>query len=220
MSLSYRLRPFDVARNDMRQTAVISCAKCGEQGKLPVVNRGNNPEWIEKQFIRMRWECDVHNAKRNLCPRCIKNREIRLEKEQALDKLAQLGQEIERGARQPEYPGIVPVKKKEEQKEMSIKDLSPEKKTALRNELGGTFDEAAGRYIDGNSDHSISEKLGIPRKTVVEFREAFYGELKDDPEITAFRMQLEDAKRVVNNMQTTLQKMEEKLATISKRVGL
>lgn len=214
MALAYALRAYDAPRNDMRSTAVLTCVGCGFQGKLVIQAIGNNPNMIEKLFIRMGWDCDVHNARKNWCPKCVRQRAIRLGQE---EKPKTVGT----GPLKPEYPGLTPPKPpKEEPKEMSLKDLSPEQKTALRNELGGTFDEKIGRYLDGNSDFAIAEKIGVPRKLVVEFREAFYGELKDDPQVTAFRQQLSDAERILSNLQDSVNKMKIKLDEIAKRVGV
>lgn len=216
--LAYVLRPW-LPPHDLRTTAVLTCAKCPREGKL-LIPGGNNPEKIEKLFIRMGWDCNVHNASECICPTCVKQREIRAgeaakaRREQPPGLIAAQ----QRQALSP--PKEVAVRSSSPRGDIGIKELTAEQKTALRNELGGTFDEVNGRYLDGNSDHAISEKLHIPRAVVAEFRENFYGELKDDPEVTAFRAQLEDAKRVLSNMQGTVAKMEAKLEEIAKRVGV
>lgn len=215
--LAYDLKPF-APPGDLRPAAHLRCVSCPEVGKIIVSGFGNNPEKIEKYFIRLGWDASVHNSSSNYCPKCVKNRAIRA------------GEEARKRKEQP--PGLVaairtqalsppqekPVQRGE--KPPMIKSLTPEQKAALRNELGGTFDESSGRYLDGNSDRAISEKLGIPMVAVVEFRENFYGELKDDPEITAFATQLAELKKVLGNLSETARKMEVKLEDLRRKAGV
>lgn len=214
--LSYRLGPWDPKHGDMRQTAFTQCATCPTVGKIPIVHLGNNPEKIAKLYIRGEWDYDVHNPRRCFCPKCTKQRAIKA------------GEEVERMQKAP-APGLKeaqriqvlsPPKVIDMRNEIGIKALNPQQKADLRRELDSTFDDSVGRYLDGNSDHKISEKLGIPRIVVEEFRENFYGELQDDPEIRAFRQQLDDAKRVLGNLQSSINKMELKLDEIARKVGL
>lgn len=217
---SYRIGTW-APPGDMRPTAISRCAKCGNEGRLIIAGVGNNPHKIEKFYIRLGWDYDVFSPGNCICPKCVRQREIRATEEVTRPRpvsappglrTAQIAQALNP---QKELP-----MRSSSKEEVGIKSLSPEQKAKLRGELDSTFDDSVGRYLDGNSDHKISEKLGIARATVQEFRENFYGELQDDPEISAFRQQLEDAKRVVSNIQASVAKMELKLDEISRKVGL
>ena len=218
--LAYSLRPWDAANGDMRQTAHLQCASCPVVGRLSVVGIGNNPDMIQKLFIRMDWDCDVHHPSENYCPKCTKQRAIRAGEAVAARKSIADGirSAQQKQALNPREP--MQARSSSPRGDIGIKSLTPAQKSQLRTQLDSTFDDSIGRYLEGNSDHKISELLGIPRATVEEFRENFYGELQDDPEISAFRMQLDDAKRVMSNLQSSINKMELKLDEISKKVGL
>lgn len=223
MSLAYSLGAKDPAAGDMRTFASIKCPKCGRLGSLNVSGFGNNPNLIERGFIRMGWDCNVHKPGQCLCPICVKQREIRAAGESPkapapkpasvpglLDSIR-----IGAGTRSQPVPST-PVG----DKPMSLRDLPAAQKTTLRTALESYFDPDKGAYTDGMNDHRVSEELGIPRVLVIEFRETFYGELKEDPEIKTFRQQMEDAKKVMANLQSTMQRMEVKLAELLKKNGL
>ncbi len=101
-----------------------------------------------------------------------------------------------------------------------MKDLTPDQKAALRREMDATFDDAIGRWLDGNSDHLVSEKLGIPRFIVTEYRELSYGPLKEDPEIAAIGQTLAEAKRTIVNLSASIQKIEARLEEVRRKVGI
>jgi hypothetical protein len=217
--LAWTLRAFDPPR-DMRTAAHLKCGSCPEVGKLVISGMGHNPEKISQLFTRLGWDIDQHNAARCYCKKCVTNRKIRAQAEAAEEQ------------RKAPAPGLIAAQRRQalsppqEKKmtgpraEVGIKALTADQKTALRNELGGTFDEALGRYLEGNSDRAISEKLSIPMAIVIEFRENFYGELRDDPEIGAFRLQIEDCRKVLRNLENSIDRMEEKLKELCKKAGL
>lgn len=219
--LAYSLVRVDPPR-DMRSAAELMCAGCPTTQKIPIVALGNSPEWIGKMFARLGWDCNIHKASANFCPKCVKARQTRV-LEPAPPKPERVLPTL------PRAPGLMDSIKlgagtrthsSPKEEHLAIKDLSTEQKAALRRALDANFDDSTGRYINDVSDHSISEKLGIPRATVIEFREASYGELKDDPEITGLQMQIADCKRILTNLQSTIAKMETKLEAVRRKVGL
>ncbi len=223
--LAYMIQANDPAANDMRPFAKITCAKCQAGGRISVVGYGNNPEWIEKQFIRLGWSCNVHKATECICPKCVREREIR-----AQDDLREKAQSAPARVLPSKPPGLMDsirigagTRKSSspmEDKVVTIKDLSPKQKGELRTAIEGYFDPDKGQWTDGYSDHRVSEELGIARVIVAEFRDTFYGELQEDPEIKAFRTQLAELKSVLSNLQGTASKMELKLAELLKKHGL
>lgn len=223
--LAYSIAAKDPAGGDMRPTAHIKCGKCGRIGTFNVAGIGNNPNLIERGFIRLGWDCNVHKPAECICPVCVKQREIRREGESPKAPVVIPAKaptpglmdnvRIGAGTRSQSNPstskGDVP---------MTLKDLPAAQKTSLRTALESYFDPDRGAYTDGMNDHRVSEELGVPRVLVVEFRETFYGELKEDPEIKAFRQQMEDAKKIMSNLQASLTKMETKLAELLRKNGL
>ena len=217
--MAYRIGPF-APPGDLRSTAITSCAKCGNEGKIIIAGMGNNPEKIEKLYIRLGWDYQRFSPGQCICAKCVKQREIRATEEVTRPRPVEAPGLRTAQVVQALNPQKEPTMRSSSRGDVGIKSLTPEQKSKLRSELDSTFDDSVGRYLEGNSDHKISEKLDIARTIVQEFRENFYGELQDDPEISAFRQQLDDAKRVLSNMQGTVAKMELKLDEISRKVGL
>lgn len=217
--LAWDLRPFDPPR-DVRASAHLKCGYCPEVGKILISGFGHNPEKIAKYFTRLGWEVDQHNQARCFCKKCVANRKIRAQ------------EEAEERRKKSVADGLLAAQRKQAlsppqervmngpRAEVGIKSLSPEQKAALRRELDATFDDSVGRYLEGNSDHAISEKLNIPRAIVGEFRENFYGELKDDPELAAIRAGIEDGRKFLRNFEASLDRLEARVNEYAKKVGL
>lgn len=102
----------------------------------------------------------------------------------------------------------------------SVRDMTPDLKTALRLRLEKSFDDSTGRYLDKQSDHLISEEMRIPRAVVIEYRELMFGPLKEDPEIGELRSVISDLKNGLADIQSRLNKAELRLNEVSKRNGL
>lgn len=222
-NLAYDLGRLDPP-HDMRTAAVLKCYDCPTTGKVMIAGKGNNPEWIGQQFVRLGWDCDPFHRSRNWCPKCVNQRKVRAHAEaEALPKPRVL----------PTLPAVVQNAPKHFEPLVSgtrssakgdqvtdVRALKNEQKGLLRTAIEAYFDPDTGRFSEGWSDHRISEETNIPRKVVIEFREMFYGELLEDPEIKAFKATYDDAKKVMGNLQSSLQKMEIKLEALLKKHGV
>lgn len=212
-ALAYELkanRPPD----DLRTMAVLKCKSCDATGKIPVISFGNNPHLIEQAFLRAGWECDVHKEAKNFCPSCTTKRSKKKEKENVTMPTRLVGSPS--GIRI--LGSLSPREVNESLK--SVKDLTAVHRFDLRNILDASFDDAKGAYIDTMTDHLISEKLGIPRAVVVEFREMAYGPLKEDPLITALRMDIDRVMTNISGLQSVAARLTERLDEITKKNGL
>lgn len=209
-ALAYELRPLNPPV-DMRTAAAITCSGCGAIGKVPILGFGNNPDKIERAFIRMSWRCDVHKPAECLCPKCMREKAIRAKNDTSTPKEPPVAIALS-PFRAASSPRVVEVK--------GIRDLTPEQKFTLRQLLDHSFDDKAGRYLDGANDHLFSEKTGIPRAVVVEFRELMFGPLKEDPLITGFRDQLDAVKKQMALLQSSIGKMELQISEIAKKNGM
>lgn len=216
-TLAYEIRPLNPPE-DMRPAATLQCAGCDVKGKLPIMGFGNNPEKIQQAFIRLGWRCDVHKASGNFCPKCMKEKAVRAEaaaKRNDEQRKEEKQVELRAFTRTPvstaSSPQMVEVR--------SLRDLTPDQKFKLRQSLDHSFDDSSGRYIDGHTDHTVSERLGIPRAIVIEFRELMYGPLKEDPLVTNLRDQLSEAKKALAGIQSDVAKMELLLAEVAKKNG-
>ena len=216
MTLAYDIVPLDPPA-DRRASARLKCRECGEYGKIPVAGMPNNPERYEKLFIRLGWDADVFHPGKNWCPKCVRLRKIRAnEPTEPVPK----PRVFTTGPLTPVFE--VPLGAGTRSSSMGdqvtdIKKLGNEQKAKLRKEIEEFFDDSTGRYLEGQSDHTISDRLQIARAVVAEFRENFYGELKEDPETAALREGIEECKRAQAAIQSRLQKLEIKLNEVREK---
>lgn len=226
--LAYDLVRFNPP-HDLRTAAQLKCYDCPTTEKVQIAGKGNNPEWIGQQFVRLGWDCDPFHRSKNWCPKCVKQRKIRAhaEAEQANPAPPRV---------LPTLPVISPLTPKHFEdvkvgagtrtsssmgdKVTELRQLNVQQKSLLRTAIESYFDPDKGRFEEGWSDHRISEETNIPRKLVIEFREQGYGELQEDPEIRAFKQMYEDSMKVMANLQATQEKMRLKLEALLKKHGV
>lgn len=214
--LAYSIVQMDPPR-DMRSAARLECSACRKADKLIITGMGNNPEKIEKMYIRMGWDADVHHHSRNICPKCVTQRKIRagVEDRKPVTKEEKFAAAV--AAATINKP-VIPISSPKEVG-LVIKRLSPEQKAELRQAIEDNFNPDTGRWEPGFSDHFVSETLGIPRVLVQEFRDNFYGELKEDPEFLSIKDQLMQSKTLLTNLQSTINKLELRVAEYAKKSG-
>lgn len=223
--LAYTIEAADPAAGDMRPFAKGTCAECGNRQRINVTNVGNRPALIQQLFSRVGWDFDAHKPSKCFCPGCVRKRIERRAGESPKDpvpvpakpRIPGLMDNVKAGLAETARITVSSPKKDEAR---TLKDLAAAQKSSLRTALESYFDPDSGQYSDGMNDHTISEELGIPRALVAEFRDTFYGELKQDPEIMAFVQQMEEAKKVLANLQSTFNKMELKLEQLLKKNGM
>ncbi len=230
-TLSYVIKPVDPAKGDMRNMAHADCSVCGTVGKVPIGGVRNNPEKIEKLFIQKGWDFDRFNEKRCVCDRCVRNREIRLEGERDAARVkASQNARVLSTVNPPAPTGMMDAFKQGPQPKpapaespmvMQLKDLNPSQKSQLRTAIEAYFDPDKGAWQAEWSDHRVSEETSIARVVVAEFRDSFYGPIKEDPAVKALEDEIAQAKKILANMQdVTLPRMERKLDEYRKKVGL
>lgn len=219
--LAYSLRPYNSPR-DLTISAWLPCEECQDVGKLKINVIGNNPGLIEQGFTKMGWEANVHKPKLCICPKCIlkKKKERELLKSQPQIKSERILPTVRMPAVTPATLPVVLSRGASNQVIASLRDLTKEQRQLLRDEIETHFNEDAGRWSEGHSDHNASETLGIPRAVVIEFRESFYGPLKEDADVTWLRQEIAVVKGVIAGAQARMAKMEERLTLVQKKVGL
>lgn len=112
-------------------------------------------------------------------------------------KFAQLGWRLDPHV----CPACIALEKKEKKMTAPAKPVSTAAMKAqadMFRHLSDRFDTVAGRYEAGWNDERIAKETGIAKTTVVEFRKAGFGEIKEDPAIADIRADinaLEDIQR-------------------------
>ena len=223
-SLAYELRALDPPR-DMRTAATLTCANCGTKGRLGIAGMGNNPEKINQQFIRIGWDADVWHHAKNFCPKCVAQRaeRVKAEIESTMPtKPVPVARILPAPAAQAPAPTAEPFKLGAGTRTAEVTDvkkLSAQQRGLLRTALESYFNADTGRYETDWSDKRISDELQIPRKIVADYRDLMYGEIQEDPELKALKQMIEEANRVMGNLQASQQRINAKLEAIAKKYG-
>lgn len=92
--------------------------------------------------------------------------------------------------------------------------LSTDQKARIRLELDKCFDDAAGRYLDGMSDHQVATKVGLPMAEVRAFRELAYGELKTDDELAGLEAELQKIEKVLPQLRADVGKLSDRVTQL------
>lgn len=79
----------------------------------------------------------------------------------------------------------------------------------IRERLDKYFDDSRGEYLDKMTDRKIAEDLNIPAIIVYRIREAAYGPIRINPEITVLTKMLETAQGQINEIRNRLDKIYE-----------
>jgi hypothetical protein len=152
-----------------RRKAVFTCS-CGATFSQPLANKAvvTNPELVTRKAAAAGWRVHHFRASMTKCPACINTN---------------------RAGERPEKrtPPVTdqPVAQK------NVRPATHEERFKIRAALDQHFDDKAGRYLGGFSDRRIGEELNIPWALVEQIREVGYGPIKEDPEISALRTEIE-----------------------------
>lgn len=214
--LAYTLRAYAPPR-DLTIAAWLPCSQCQSTERIKISSMGNNPGLIETAFKNMGWEANVHKPRLCICPKCILKQKKEADIIKNTRKEGQVLRDIVSTNRavEPFKMASRPVNGP-----LTMRDLTKEQRNLLREELDNHFDQDAGRWAEGHSDHNASETLGIPRFVVIDFRENLYGALKEDTDITWLRDALASAKKGIASLQADVSKIEDRLALVARKVGL
>lgn len=90
-----------------------------------------------------------------------------------------------------------------------IRQPTTDERLKIRGALDSHFDDSKGEYLDGYSDEKIAAHLNVPRIMVSSIREAAYGPIRNNPQISALREQ-------VKKLQTALDEVKARLEEVAK----
>lgn len=165
-----------------RTVARFRCNVC--RTAILDITRGSirAPELMCEKARTEGWEASIHSAASVICPDCIAKREARRKGESPGKKAAlhivRAQPIIEKGST------VVAMTNN------PVRTPSVEERRLMRDALISFFNEEAGNYTSGYSDEKIATEINVPRKWVTEMREAFFGSLKEPPEIAALNARL------------------------------
>lgn len=179
-----------VKYGDRHQPAIVfACSVCKAEQAERFSGERFSPDFAAKRTRRQGWIVEPDRTGANFCPRCIIARRERA----PTDTLSQPTEgkpmnepkaELKAAARPlpaaPDAPAPPAV----------LRQPTQQERMKIRNALDGHFDDSAGCYLQGFSDQSIGEKLNVPWAMVAAIREAAYGPIKIDPELSGIRAEL------------------------------
>lgn len=170
--------------DDGRLSAFVH-ATCGECGATHDMrwDQNNNPEKVRFRFERIGWTLDPWNLRRCRCQAC-------REKKHPIAKEAPVSHNpVEARAAAP-LPASV-----------AVRDPTSDDKRRMRDLLDRYFDDKLGLYLESYSDQRIGKELDLPWLMVQRYRDQAYAPLKVDPELVAFQNELNQAKRVLADLE-------------------
>lgn len=230
--LAYVVKSKDIA-GSFRPFATAHCHRCEQAKELRVPGNSNNPEQVQKAFRADGWEFDSWNARRCICPTCIKARND----ERHGDSGRREGENIVTlhkapgGASSPApaapAPAVVPARPV-----LALppnkSELSVDERSRVRTLLGGTFDEAAGQYSEGWSDQRVAKEAGgLPPKLIADLREAAFGPILEVAELEPIKAEFAKLEQRFDQhlkasdvLKAELATLRDRLAETSKRLGV
>ena len=164
--------------------AVCSCCGAVEEVRHAAITR---VEQIKQGFAAKGWLFEKHAVVK--CPACSKAREAKPEKKERIE-----------------------VQQIKPQAASATRTMTPADRAKIREFLDGHYDERRECLLDGFTDKTAGEKLGVPWAWVRDMREFAYGPIKGDPELMEIRAELEKVQGVVAGLAA-------KLAAAEKRVS-
>lgn len=224
--LAYIVKSEEVA-GAFRPFATATCHRCSTPKKIRVPGQSNNPEQVQKAFRQEGWEFDSWNARRCICPTCIKARKD--------ERHGESGRRIEGANIVNLHNHKAPASQPAQQPARSTLTLQPNKtelsvdeRARVRTLLGGTFDEKAGAYSEGWSDLRIAIEAGdLPPKLIADLREAAFGPIREvvelEPikaEIAALEARLVAHVKAGDGIKADIEKLRANVAEVTKRLGV
>lgn len=112
---------------------------------------------------------------------------------------------------------------KQEKKVSKIEPMNPKLQRKVFALLDDHFDEDKRLYRSGWSDKKIAEAADTSEQFVISLRKGAYGELAEDPAITALRGEIaalsQEAKTVADELMDRMGKIEEKITQLHSRLN-
>lgn len=174
------------------------CVGCGATHDETLISgRVMNPEAIAKRAVRDGWQAHAYRRTKTYCPACVAKRP-------ANDPNSELAKVIPMAK-----PAAEPT---------PLREATPDQRVAIRSALDKSFDDSVGAYLDGMSDQRIAETVGVPRLVVERIREAAYGPIRVDPEMTAIRGEMDRLKADVEAHNKAGAALGAKVAELSSRL--
>lgn len=134
----------------------FTCIECLEILEVPYAGH-KPPEFFMNKARNAGWTVHETKATKNRCGECVHPNGVTMQK--------------------PGPIALVP--------QQPARKLNADERLQVRSLLDKHFDDGAGEYLDDMSDAKLGELVGVPWALVAAIREAAYGPIRVDPELTA-----------------------------------
>lgn len=195
----------DRSVNPPRSAARIRCASCDASEMVTVRPKEGDPEITVKRFLALGWRADPWKRSHCVCPACL-----------ARQKPNDTDSEI----RNLRVVSMTEPKKTATDILTETREATPAEKAAIRRRLDEVFDDAAGMYLEGQSDQSLGTSLNIPWALVRRVREAAYGPIRTDPQLEKARGDLQTLSADLSALRVRVDKAMSDLGAAFKRMGM
>jgi hypothetical protein len=186
-----------VLENPHRIKWRINCSQCSEMHDEHY-NPRLAPEQLLKSLRQKQWIAG--QGKKPLCPKCRRSPK----------------QELKLNEAPPTATSIVALNVAAKDTDMATINPTIEITVDVAIKLIETFDKETRRYRNSWTDAKVAEAVGTSEAIVIDVRKKKFGELSEDPAITALRDKIEYA---VMEMQEEVNGFKQKLSELSVDVG-
>ena len=155
-----------------RTVARFCCSECRDTTEVTITTGiPINPEGLANKAKERGWIAYSHPRGRSTyCPKCAAQKN-----KKPNDVDSELKKVIKMAAVSTVTPAV---------------SMTPDQKQRVRTYLDKHFDDGVGCYLDDMTDDRIAELVNVPRVAVTMLREAAYGPIRVDPEVTGLRKDL------------------------------
>jgi len=186
MGIHHIVRTIDGRQVPYRRVACDSCGAIEEVRHKP----NAPPSQVRQQFEAKGWRF----GKRLTCPSCSKPE--RVQKPAVVIPVTKPTEETTVKSNKPTVAPLAIDK---------ARPAKPREVIRIADKLDEVF--AEGRFKPGWTDRRIGEELDIPAATVAKTREELGLVLKENPEITALRADIADAREIIDDLSARLERL-------------
>jgi hypothetical protein len=177
---SYRKKS-TVIEGRYRTDFALTCATCGTVDTIHM-DPVTPPDVVLSKFTRRGWATDIRNPSACVCPSCLTGKPKTMP---------------------PETKSAEPETKAEMPKGPTVQQLK-----RIAEHLRGCFHAENGHYLDGQTDHTVADALGVPWGWVRAARDLLGFTIKFDPEVKSIRDEIAALAEMILALQSKLDAIE------------
>lgn len=198
-----------------REDAIFTCDECSASNERPISARAGRLDVFATVAAAVAdgWVADPHRPAAE-CPACAQQRRARRAGDKPTKPTTTAPGEPHAMTSSTAAIAIPPAAAKPAP---LPRDPTQAERQKIRTILDSHFDDAAGCWLEGYSDQRAGEECNVPWSLVTRIREAAYGPIRVDPEVTALMAAIKQARADQTKLAATLADLEKRAAAIQAR---